>query len=107
MIVTDEGSKPEILFRIAQETHAMSQLKIIWKDKNISLWTKIRLMYTLVLSFFLYACETWTLNHDWQKARPWRWGAFKASTESYTKIMLQITKCIAGLRQLLKLMKIC
>ena len=34
VIVKDEGSKPEILSRKAQATHAMSQLKIIWKDKN-------------------------------------------------------------------------
>ena len=66
-IVTDEGSKPEILLRIAQATHAMSQLKIIWKDKNISLWTKIRPMCTLVLSIFLHACKTLTLTHDMQK----------------------------------------
>ena len=33
-IVTDEGSKPEILSRTAQATHAMSQLKINWKDKK-------------------------------------------------------------------------
>ena len=39
--VTDEGPKPESLSRIAQATHAMSQLKIIWKDKkHISLGQK-------------------------------------------------------------------
>ena len=32
--VRDEGSKPEIMSRIAQAIHAMSQLKIIWNDKK-------------------------------------------------------------------------
>ena len=37
-IVSNEGSKPEILSRIAQTTATLSSLKIIWKEKkNISL----------------------------------------------------------------------
>ena len=53
-------SKPEILSRIAQTTAALSRLKIIWRDKNISLASKVKLMRTLILSTFLYACESWT-----------------------------------------------
>ena len=33
-IVTDEGSKPEILCRIAQTTAALTRLKPIWIDKE-------------------------------------------------------------------------
>ena len=36
-IVTDEGSKPEILARIAQTTAAITKLKTIWSDRNIML----------------------------------------------------------------------
>ena len=36
-IIFNEGSKPEILSRIAQATAALSRLKIIWRDKNIPL----------------------------------------------------------------------
>lgn len=36
-IVSDEGSKPEILSRIAQTTTAMNKLNTIWNDKNIVL----------------------------------------------------------------------
>ena len=36
-IVTDEGSKPEVLARIAQTTAALAKLKTIWRDRNISL----------------------------------------------------------------------
>ena len=60
-VVTDEGSKQEILSRIAQTIGALTKLKTIWKDKNIALSSKIRLMRSLVFSIFLYARETWTL----------------------------------------------
>ena len=33
-IISNEGSKPENLSRIAQTTAALSRLKIIWRDKN-------------------------------------------------------------------------
>ena len=52
-LISNEGSKPEILSRIAQTTTALSRLKIIWRDKNISLASKVKLMWTLILSTFL------------------------------------------------------
>ena len=63
-IISNEGSKPEILSRIAQTTAALSRLKIIWRDKNISLGSKVKLMRTLILSTFLYASESWTLTAE-------------------------------------------
>ena len=66
-VVTDEGSKQEILSRIAQTIGALTKLKTIWKDKNIALSSKIRLMRSLVISIFLYACETWTLTAELEK----------------------------------------
>ena len=60
-VMTDEGSKPETLFRIAQTTAALTRLKPVWIDKSISLSSKIRLMHSLVTSIFLYACGSWTL----------------------------------------------
>ena len=36
-VITDEGSKPELLCRIAQATAALTRLKPIWIDKSISL----------------------------------------------------------------------
>ena len=65
-IISNEGSKPEILSRISQTTAALSRLKIIWGggDKNISLASKVKIMRTLILSTFLYACESWTLTAE-------------------------------------------
>ena len=35
-VITDHGSKPEVLSRIAQATAALVRLKTIWNDKHIS-----------------------------------------------------------------------
>ena len=40
-VITDEGSKPEILLRIAQVTAALTRLKPVWNDRSISLSSKI------------------------------------------------------------------
>ena len=63
-IISNEGSKPEILSRIAQTTAALSRLKIIWRDKNTSFASKVEVMQTLIISTFLYACKTWTLTAE-------------------------------------------
>ena len=56
-----------MLARIALTSAALAKLKPIWRDKNISLRTKIHLMRSLALSVFLYACETWTLTTELEK----------------------------------------
>ena len=66
-VITDEGSKPEILSRIAQTTAALTRSKPVWNDRNISLSSKIRLMRSLVTSIFLYVCESWTLTAELQR----------------------------------------
>ena len=63
-VVLDQGSKPEVLSRIAQTTAALARLKTIWNDKHISLRSKIRLIRSLVISVLLHACEAWTLTTD-------------------------------------------
>ena len=65
-VITDEGSKLEILSRIAQTTAALTRLKPFWNG-SISLNSKIRLMPSLVTSIFLYACESWTLKAELQR----------------------------------------
>uniref|UniRef100_UPI0025DABEF6 hypothetical protein n=1 Tax=Thiolapillus sp. TaxID=2017437 RepID=UPI0025DABEF6 len=67
LVITGEGSKREILSRIAQTTAALSRLKPVWIDKSISLSSKIQLMRSLVTSIFLFACESWTLTAQLQK----------------------------------------
>ena len=55
-VVSDDDSKPEVLSRIAQATAALTKLKPIWRDNNISLGSQKELMRSLVISIFLYAC---------------------------------------------------
>ena len=52
-VITDEGSKPEMLSRIAQTKAALTWLKPVWNDRNICLSSKIRLTHSLVTSIFL------------------------------------------------------
>ena len=40
-VITDEGSKPEILSRIAQTAAALTRLKPVWNDRSISHFSKI------------------------------------------------------------------
>ena len=60
-VVSDDGSKPEVLLRMAQATSALTKLKPILRDNNISLGSKVKLMHSLVY-IFLYAWESWTLT---------------------------------------------
>ena len=63
-VVTEDDSKPEILSRIAQTPAALTELKPVWNDRNISLSSKIRPTCSLVTPIFLYACESWTLTAE-------------------------------------------
>ena len=66
-IISDAGSKAEMLSKIAQCTTTMTRLKPIWNDRNITLGSKVRLMRTLIISILLCACETWTLKIELQR----------------------------------------
>ena len=41
-VITDEGSKPEILSSIAQTTAALTRLKPVWNERSISFSSKIK-----------------------------------------------------------------
>ena len=66
-IISEQGSKAEILARAAQTSVSMGKPKSIWKDQNISLQTKVKLVYALIYSIFLYACESWILTAEHQR----------------------------------------
>ena len=66
-VVSDDGSIPEILSRIAQATAALTKLKSICRDNNISPEPKVKLICFLVISIFLYACESWTWTAELEK----------------------------------------
>ena len=66
-VVSDDGSKPEVLSRIAQATAAFTKLKPIWSDNKISLGSKVKLSCSFAISIFLNACESWTLTAELEK----------------------------------------
>ena len=53
--------------RIAQATAAFTKVKPIWRDNNISLGSKVKLMCSFAISIFLNACESWTLTAELEK----------------------------------------
>ena len=92
-VVSDDGSKPEALSRIAQATAALTKLKPIWRDNNISLGSKVKLMRSLVISIFLYACESWTLTAELEKrTQVLRWDATGGYWTFRIRTMLQIRR---------------
>ena len=58
-IISNEGSKPEILSRIAQPTAALSRLKIMWRDKTVRL--RLRLSWC---GRSTYSPSLWELDLD-------------------------------------------
>ena len=66
-VVSDDASKPEVLSMIAQATAALTKLKPIWRDNNISFGSTVKLMRSLVISIFLYVCESWALTAELEK----------------------------------------
>ena len=61
-IISPEGSKKEILARIGDATSSLTKLSKIWSDRNIRMKHKVNLLRSIVISTFLYACESWTIT---------------------------------------------
>ena len=66
-LTKDGRSSMEVKIRLATATAAMAKLEKIWRNKSISLPTKIKLYRSLVLSILLYGCESLTLSADLEK----------------------------------------
>jgi hypothetical protein len=61
--VTEQNSSvTDIRCRTAQALAAASNLSQIWRNRGISLRTKLRLLDCLVVPIALYGCETWSVN---------------------------------------------
>ena len=66
-IVTVEGTKREVLTRLAQATSALTKLKTVWKDRKITSKHRIQILRSIVIPTFLYTCETWTLTAELER----------------------------------------
>ena len=63
-ITPDGDSKTEIKIRLAMAKSTTSDLKEIWKSKELSLKVKVKLAKALIWSVALYGCESWTLKRE-------------------------------------------
>lgn len=66
--ITSKGeSHQEIIRRLTLGRTAMAKLDQIWKDRDITLTTKIKLVKALVFCIVTYGAETWTVKKPDQK----------------------------------------
>ena len=72
-ITADGDCSHEIKRRLLLGRKAMTKLDIIFKSKNTTLLTKVRLLKAMVFPVVMYGCETWTIK----KAECWRIDAFE------------------------------
>ena len=63
----DGRSTSEIKIRLAVAMTAMAGLQKIWRSRDLSFTTKLKLYRALVLSILLYGCESWTLTVEMEK----------------------------------------
>ena len=62
VITKDGSSDKDVGARIGQATSAFTRLDTIWKSNTLSFKVKVKIFKTLVVSIFLYGCESWTLK---------------------------------------------
>ena len=72
-ITSDGDCSLEIKRRLLLARSVMTNLDSIFKSRDITLPTKVRLVKAMVFSVVLYGCESWTIK----KAEHWRTDAFE------------------------------
>ena len=66
-ITKDGRSDTDIKSRLATATSALAQLQPLFRNKSISIRTKMRLLRAIVISTALYGCEAWTLSAETER----------------------------------------
>ena len=88
-VISDEGSKLEVLSKIAQATAALTLLKTTWRDNNSSLRSNVKLVRSLVISVFSYALWIMDLASRATGGRnPLRWHTTEGYSTFRTKTIL-------------------
>ena len=68
LITKDVLCEKEVRRRIAMGKAAMGGLTSIWKDRGVTMETKVKLVKVLVFPIVLYGAETWTMRkHERRK----------------------------------------
>ena len=61
-ITADDDCSNEIKRRLLLERKVMTNLDSIFKSRDITLPTKVRLVKAMVFSLVMYGCESWTVK---------------------------------------------
>ena len=61
-ITADDGCSREIKRRLLLGRKVMTNLDSIWRSRDISLPTKVRLVKAMVFLVVMYGCESWTIK---------------------------------------------
>ena len=64
IITKDVSCDEDIQNKISIASAIVGKLGRLWRDKNISLTTKVRLRESNVLSMFLYGSDCWTVKKE-------------------------------------------
>ena len=67
MITSDGRCSTEIKRRIAIAKDSFNKMRPIFRNHNISMTTKYRVLKAYVWSVLLYGCESWTITEDLKK----------------------------------------
>ena len=62
-ITADGDCSPEIKRRLLLGRKIMTNLDSIFKSRNITLPTKVRLVKAMVFPVVMYGCESWTIKN--------------------------------------------
>ena len=84
MIVKEGGSSVDTGGRQGMTKSSASTLSNIWKDRNITRATKIRVMKALLFPVAFYGCETWAVG----KAAQWAQINFSTLIQRWTSTFL-------------------
>ena len=76
-ITADVRCEREIKYRIEEAKRAFNEMRTLFKNRNLSLESRKRMVKTYVWSILLYGCETWTISRSMEKrleaAEMWMW----------------------------------
>ena len=78
-LITKDGlCEKEVRRRIAMGKAAMGGLTSIWKDRGVTMETKMKLVKVLVFPIVFYGAETWTLRkHERRKIDAFEWWCWR------------------------------
>ena len=86
-ITADDDCSHEIKRRLLLGRKVMTNLDSIFKSRDITLLTKVRLVKAMVFPVVMYGCESWTVKAELQRSdafEVWCWTA-RRSNESILK----------------------